>query len=369
MLLNILFIIGNLEGGGAQKLIADGAPFLKKNNKCEVLVLSKTDDKYSDYLRKNHVKCFFLDDITSSHLGRLKGIIDYIKHGKYDVVHVHLFPALYYCAFIKLFMFKNIPFVFTEHNTDNRRRHIKILRPIEKIVYKQYNSVVSISKDTKKELLKWINPINKSKYFVIENGVPIDVFSNAMPLNRKDIYQGLLMDDILLCMIGSFTTQKNHRFAIEVLKDLPEQFKLALVGEGPLEEEIKKLVEEKQLSRRCFFLGFRKDVGRIMKTSDIVIIPSLWEGFGLVAIEAFASGKPVVCSNVPGLSDVVGNVGIKVPVNDKAAFVKRLLEIQNKDINREKYIKRAKKYDIKVMLKKYYSLYKSNIESIKHKRV
>lgn len=70
-------------------------------------------------------------------------------------------------------------------------------------------------------------------------------------------------------------------------------------------------------------MGYQKDIGRILKACDAMVVPSLWEGFGLVAVEAMASGCPVVASNVDGLKDVVSDAGLLVPVNDQDGFKKQ----------------------------------------------
>ena len=70
-------------------------------------------------------------------------------------------------------------------------------------------------------------------------------------------------------------------------------------------------IQQKKLQKKVHLLGFRKDVARVLKTIDVLVIPSLWEGFGLIAVEAMASQTPVIVSDVPGLAEVVGEAGVK----------------------------------------------------------
>ena len=91
---------------------------------------------------------------------------------------------------------------------------------------------------------------------------------------------------------------------------LPVNFKLILVGEGPLKNSSQMLVQELCLKDRVFFLGNRDDVERIFKTADLSVLSSHWEGFGLVAVEGMAAGKPVIASNVSGLSEIVSGAGV-----------------------------------------------------------
>lgn len=361
--MKLLFVISTMGGGGAQKLLADIAPMINRENKCELLVLSKEEDQYSELLISNGVKCTFIPQNIRGILKKLQYIYSFVIQGNYDIVHVNLFPALYYCSVLKRTKMKNIPFIYTEHNTDNRRRHISLLKIVERWVYKPYDYVVSISTETREALLKWINPIQREKFIVIDNGIQISAFANADTISREKISFAISNKDILLCLIGSFTEQKNHAFIIDVLKKLPSEYKLLLLGEGPLEEQIKEKVKKLSLDDRCYFLGFRKDVASIIKTSDIVVIPSLWEGFGLVAVEAMACGKPVICSDVPGVAQVVGKVGMKIKLGDVEAFASAITSMTNvlkNDIrgeNKEKYIAQAKKFDIQNMVNAYLEVY------------
>ncbi len=361
--MKILFIIGTLGGGGAEKLLRDILPLFNTyhNIECELLVISDKDDKYSKQLISQGVSCTFLPKIIKGHIAKIQYINNFIKKGGYNIVHAHLFPALYYCSVIKRFKYKDVSFIFTEHNTDNRRRHIVWLRSLEKWIYKPYDCIISISNQTRIELLKWIKPKDKKKYITINNGVPIDQFISAMPYERSKIDTKLTKRDILLCMIGSFTQQKNHIFMIDVMKQLTAEYKIILLGEGVLENEIKAYVHNSGLEDRVIFMGFRRDVAEIIKTSDIIVIPSLWEGFGLIAVEALACGKQVVCSDVPGLSEVVGSAGIKVKAGDTDGFLKAIKSatgnISNKDIE-SKCKEQAGKFDINIMIKESLDIYK-----------
>src|SRR5699024_9391685 len=103
---------------------------------------------------------------------------------------------------------------------------------------------------------------------------------------------------------------------IEALSKLDDRYKLLLIGEGPLLSQIQEKVKKMKLEKRVLFLGFRKDIPEVMHTVDLIVIPSKWEGFGLIAAEAMACGIPIVASDVMGLSDVVADCGLKCDCND-----------------------------------------------------
>ena len=111
-------------------------------------------------------------------------------------------------------------------------------------------------------------------------------------------------------MVGRFSEAKDQATIIKSMKYISEDVHLLLVGEGPLKDYNKRLAEDIGVSNKVHFLGFRSDVERILKTSDIIIQSSNWEGFGLAVVEGMAAGKPVISSGVPGLKEVVEGAGV-----------------------------------------------------------
>lgn len=164
----------------------------------------------------------------------------------------------------------------------------------------------------------------------------------------------------MLCLIGSFTEQKNHLFMLDAMRYLPEEFHLILLGEEGVYDAIVNKINQMKLNNRVHLLGFRSDVASIIKTCDLVVIPSKWEGFGLVAVEAMACGKQVVCLDILGLSEIVGDGGIKVhkenPKEYAAAIIQAKLQLGDKNIV-NCCMKQARKYDIERMKQKYFNIY------------
>ena len=358
--MRVLFIIDNLGGGGAQKLICDLVQHMQDED-CEMLLLSNRSDKYCTLLKEEGIPIQVIPETCKSFSSKLKYMWKVIKAGEYSVIHANLFPAIYYVAFIKRLHGKKCPpILMTEHSTDNSRRHRGYFRPIEKIIYGSYDHIISISKETQDALLKWLGINADTRFSIIENGINLEKYKNARGYRKEAIFSEYKNGDRLLGMIGSFTPQKNHNTMIKAMEYLPNKYKLILVGEGPLIKDIKKLVNEKNLDSRIVFLGFRKDVAEIMKTVDIVCVPSVWEGFGLVAVEAMAAGTPVVASEVPGLSDVVGDYGEKVDPRNAESIAKAIMHLEKKNEIAEASndnTAKIRKYSIEEMKERYGQLF------------
>jgi glycosyltransferase involved in cell wall biosynthesis len=123
------------------------------------------------------------------------------------------------------------------------------------------------------------------------------------------------------------------------------------------------LVTELGLSKRVHFLGIRMDVPKLLKTADIVVLSTHFEGLSLSSIEGLASGKPFVASEAPGLLEIVYNAGVLFPVGDEKALAEEinllLTDKNHYDAVAFNCMQRAKKYDIKNMIDSHIKLYNS----------
>lgn len=356
--MKVLHIINNLGSGGAEKLLEDLIPLMNKMENVEADILLLTDEKnvFHDSLINKGVK---VDVVKYRNMYDFRNIFEikkYIVDGGYDIVHSHIFPTQYWVALSRVFLRnKKVKFVTTEHSTHNRRREKFYFRYIDKLIYSQYDSIISITEKTRDNLIDWIDPKHKKidKHVVIENGVDIAKIKAALPYKKNELINGITENTKLICMVGRFSEAKDQPTLIRAISKLSRDIHLILVGEGPLIADNKKLAEELGISDRVHFLGFRQDIPRILKTVDIVVLSSNWEGFGLAAVEGMAAGKPVVVSDVDGLVEVVDGAGIVFEnKKDLSAHIESLIEDDKlyENIAQECFY-RAEKYDIKKMTK------------------
>lgn len=372
--IKILYIINNLGSGGAEKLIESTLPLLNKEKDVivEILLLTDENNVFDKKLKECGIKINVVPYRNIKSLKNIFYIRSFITNNKYDIVHVHLFPSQYWVSLASFFILKNKPlFLTTEHSTENRRRKYKIFRIIDSIIYHQYKKIICISEDTKYNLKKWIisskNTIDK--FQVINNGININIFKNAKKYNKGLIVPLCKESSIFITMVGRFCHEKDQETLIrafyKILKIYPDSY-LILVGEGPLLQEKKKIVKKLKLEKNIYFLGFRKDIERILKTSDVIVLSSYWEGFGLSAVEGMASGKPVIVSKVKGLTQIVENYGLVFNQKNSEELFRLIYELlSNKgyfdDIS-VRCLKRSEDFDIKKMIK---ALTKEYIKNLK----
>lgn len=358
--MRILHVINSMAAGGAEKLLLETIPlYREKGIKMDLLVLNGTRHPFMKQLKKlNCCNVFSLDLESAYNPMAIFKIIPYLR--EYDIIHIHLFPAQYWVVLAKLLSFSKVKLVFTEHSTSNRRRKNIFFKYLDQIIYSYYSMVICISNEVKENLQKHINS-NKNKFVVIENGVNIEAINKAKPYLKNEIYSEIVEEDILLVQVSGFRESKDHTTLIKALQDLPNNYKLLLVGDGVLRKDYENLVQKLNLQQRVFFLGLRIDVPQLLKTADISILSSHWEGFGLVAVEGMASKKPFIASNVPGLAGIVSGAGILFEQGNSRALTMEIKKLIDNPTHYQSVVKacqeRADKYDIKIMVDKHIQLY------------
>ena len=163
-----------------------------------------------------------------------------------------------------------------------------------------------------------------------------------------------------------FEEQKDQPTLIRAISKLSSDIHLLLVGEGPLIERSIELAKELDIADRVHFLGFRNDVERILKTVDVVVLSSNWEGLSLSSIEGLASGSPFIASRVQGLQEIVLGYGLlfeKGNAEELCSLIKKLiLDKQFYNEIAEQGLKRAKMYNLNNMVQKLIDLYKELIK-------
>lgn len=363
--MKVLQIINSLGTGGAEKLLLDTIPLyrqagvemdvlvlwnnnhqfinaLKALNCCNIIVLKESDD--------------YKDIYKLSHIWKLR---TYLK--QYDAAHIHLFPAQYYTVLANIAIGNSCKLVFTEHNTTNRRIENRYFRHIQKWIYSYFDKIVCISPEIQRIYGEYLKGF-ESKLVLIENGVNLQVIRQSVPMLKSDLHPNISEDDKIILQVSAFRTQKDQRTLIEAMAILPDNMKLILVGEGELKKECEERSEELGIKDRVLFLGLRMDVPQLLKTSDIVVLSSRYEGLSLSSIEGMASGKPFVASDVPGLTDIVQGAGVLFEcgnTKELATKIQTLFDDANYyDTVASACQEKAQQYDIQIMIQKHIDLYK-----------
>jgi glycosyltransferase involved in cell wall biosynthesis len=130
--------------------------------------------------------------------------------------------------------------------------------------------------------------------------------------------------------------QKGFKFLIKAISDIMEvapDARFLFVGEGPLRADLENLAQKLNLYDRVIFTGFRSDIPDLLSTMDVLVVPSLLEGFPMITLEAMAMAKPIIASDIPGIKEEIkdGESGILVPPKDSKALATAILKILSSD--------------------------------------
>lgn len=348
--MRLLHIILSLEIGGAQRLLSDLLPLQKQNNEVKLLVLKSVDTVFQRIIETSGIEIIDLHCRNFHNPLIIRKLIPFMK--KSDIVHVHLFPTLYWVA-MAVHWCKGIGLVYTEHSTHNKRRDSVLFRPIERYVYSRYDKLISVSQQVQGSLMKWLKVKQDDKRFVvIENGVNLVTFSSVDPV---------VIEKKRIIMVSRFVQMKDQETVIRAMTDINEDAELILVGDGPNKEHCEEVVRELGLVNRVQFLGAREDIPGLIAQAYIGVQSSIWEGFGLTAVELMAAHKPVVATNVEGLRQVVEGAGCLFEVGDTKALAFHINEmLKNKCLYTalaDSCYERAKCYDISRMAICYQKVY------------
>lgn len=358
--MKILHIITSLATGGAEKLMVDLLPRLRDaGNDVELLCIDGTRTQFYQQLEATGIKIHSLGkDVRMYNPWYAIKMARLIRKGKYDIVHTHNTAPQLFAAIAKVLC--SVVLCTTEHTTSNRRRDLRWYAPIDKWMYKQYGAIICISDQAEVNLGEYLGGGDYS-ICTIYNGIDVKKFASAQSdaelLKEKGERKAVVM-------VAGFRYQKDQDTLIKAMNLLPkEQFEVWLVGEGERREALEKLAADLQLTESIKFFGLRSDIPQILKSADVVVMSSHFEGLSLSNLEGMASGRPFIASDVDGLREIVSGNGLLFPHEDEKALAALIEKLSTDDGLRERVIdacyKKALQYDISVMAEKYNNLYKT----------
>ena len=298
-------------------------------------------------------------------------IVDMVQLHKIEILHVHYAIPHAYAAYMSKQMLKtrgiNLPIVTTLHGTDITLvgSHPYYKNAVEFSINNS-DAVTSVSEDLKKDTLSYFS-IEKN-IEVIPNFVDLDKYNNV----DKNFNRNVLAndDEKIITHISNFRKVKRIDDVINSYNLINKKInsKLILLGDGPERIKAEKLCDELNLNEKVLFLGASNETSKILYLSDVFILASTTESFGLVALEAMASSVPVISTNSGGLPEVnkdgfsgyLSNVG---DINTMAKNAIKILEDSSRLLNFKKNAKlQANKFDVHNIVPNYEDVYKRTLE-------
>jgi len=269
----------------------------------------------------------------------IKNTKKFLKNNKYSIIHINS-GSLFQLAVGAKMAYKSGANKIITHSHATGIKSLKY--QLVKIIYSKY------FKKYPTELLacstlagKWKYPDN-SNYKIIKNGIDINEFKFDFNTRKKYRKELKLENRKVLINVGRMSIEKNQVFLLDVIKELKKidsSYLLIIVGSGELENKIESKIQQMDLKNNVLLLGVRNDISKILSAGDVFVFPSLWEGLGVAAIEAQASGLPVLCSNnLPKEAKILNTFEWYDLNNNAYLWAKQIEKIYNnisKNVNRE----------------------------------
>jgi Glycosyltransferase len=351
----IVHIIQSLEKGGAQMLLCDLA--VRCAFQYEVIVISQynqIDEKLEEILKSANVRIIVCHKKPGFDVKAVCELWRILNNIKPDVVHTHLQSAFYT---IPWYLFhQNHKRVHTIHSMP-KMEVPKAHRIALGFAYHFLHVIPVAISDTVFSEIKKMYHLKIEKIALIYNGVDVRKFS----LGRKE-KDGFF--DII--NVASFFPWKNQSLLVHALKKIHEEnqnFRVTFVGDGPEKNNVIALCKSLELEQAVTFYGLTDNVAECLKKSDVFVLCSTFEGLPLSILEAYASGLPVVSTDVGGVPDILtnGKNGFLVESNHTDQLAQALTKLYRE---KELYtqisgynLSDVKKYDIQKTAEEYMVLY------------
>lgn len=305
-------------------------------------------------------------------------LVTIIRAYKLDVLHVHYAIPHAYAGFMAKKMLRQegitIPMVTTLHGTDiTLVGNHPFYKPAVTFSINKSDVVTSVSTSLKEDTLRLFDI--KRKINVIPNFIDFSGVGQSF----TDCQRALMAseDERIITHISNFREVKRIPDVIKIFYQVQQHIpaKLIMVGEGPERDPAEKLCDSLGISKSVIFLGNSNEVDKILCFSDLFLLPSKAESFGLAALEAMAAGVPVVSSNAGGLAEVNDNgiSGFLNEVGDVDGMAANALSILKKDDVLARFKSQARetaqKFDIDLIVPRYEEVYEKALKKDRNREL
>lgn len=352
--MKILHLIYTTGIAGAEKHLKHLLPGLNSYNiNCDLIIVCPPKSEasiieYCNELNLLGVNTSIIISKKRNFIQTSNKIAKYLKEKNIKILHSHLFKSDIIAALVKTLFFPKLVVLSTKHGYQEKvLENYEPEKPIEiKNLYfyitrwflSKIDENVAVSKGISEFYYKL--KISNKIYPVVHHGITVNSF------NAEKFTQECRKSHPQLIIVGRLELFKGHRYLLAALPEVIKHFpslKLLVLGDGSQKENLVKQAENLGIINNVEFLGFKTHPYSYLAHSEIIILPSLFEPFGLVYIEAFALKVPVIAFNVPAANEIIenGKTGLLVEKGNSEAITQKILYLLNNDTERKNIAENA----------------------------
>ena len=375
-----LHIINITTFGGAENLLIPFLPALANkgiNVSCAILCPGKTPEaakKIRDDLKEKGITVYYKEFRSSWERSNFKWISKIINETGADIIHSHLRHPEAWVVALKIFGRLQKPVVATAHGYNDRYMNRYGLKMVWKAYFSGYYWVTRL---VSKKIDGFIYVSNCIKKFYKQasfgKNKPDVVIPHGYPQQPAEENSPIKKMQHRIVTWGRIVERKGYSYAVKALKLVKENFKeaeLHILGMGAFQNKLQDMVEQEGLSGCVFFHGYKNDILPELKQYDVALLPSYWEPFGLVFLDAFAARIPVVAFDLPAGNEIIhhnqnGLLAIPYDAKDLAKKIEMLFEnpaLRNDLVQNGLYSLRSA-FSMDIMADRHISFYSSLIEN------
>jgi glycosyltransferase involved in cell wall biosynthesis len=292
-----------------------------------------------------------------------------IRRDVYDVVHTHEW-GVFLEGGLAGFLARTPVLIHTAHgpytaypDTPSSRVKISLRHLLERVISRCFHRIAAVSDSIREYIVREIK-IDSRTVVTVHNGIPVD---EGVP------DRGTGASDVAFITVGRLAEIKNHQLMLRAFHEALKsgiQARLIIVGDGPERARVEDYRRTNRLESKVTLLGFRSDVGELLREADVFVLTSRYEGISVALLEAMRAGLPVIATRVGGVPETVhdGETGLLVDPDDLPGLVEAMARlVQSAELRREMG-KRGRdflveEFSLATMSARYGRLYSSPAES------
>lgn len=330
----ILHIIDTTGPGGAETVFTNLLRELEKSEYRNVVVL-RGEGWVADQVRKLGMEPRIIDSKGSFNLGYLLSLRQLVRSENVSLIHSHLLGSNVYGALLA--MICRVPMIATFHGAVDVASGERLLRTKFSIIGLGASAVVCVSRRLQEELSER-SPLPARKLRLIYNGVDPEQFK-APPAGNLKEELGLPDKARLVVSIGNIRPAKGYEYLIEAACEVAQtdpDTHFVVVGhqKKALFHQLQAQIAQSPVKPNIHFLGFREDVGDILKQADMFLLSSVSEGFSISTVEAMMAGVPVIATRSGGPEEILddGETGLLITAASSSAIVDALQRLKDLEL-------------------------------------